>query len=194
LAIFFALAWPGASVANDAGNPSNQARSLANAPSLMEKARKRQQIRTERPRKSPDAKTLFALLRWAARLTGRELPAGIKPPALVELPVDQLKARVCPEQPIDCASLVAAYGIKDGVILHSDQINMSNPIDRSYLLHELVHFLQHRDEGEQVNRTCESILRWERHAYIAQSRYLAKNGHPFPIDEMMKLTYCRSPS
>lgn len=192
LAIHCALVLPSVAAADGAGDPRNKAKSLANAPSLMEKARNRQQFQSQQPRKAPNAKSLFALLRWAARLTGRELPAGIKPPALVGLPIDQLKRRVCPERPTNCASVVAAYGLKDGAILHSDKIDMSDPIDRSYLLHELVHFLQHQEAGEQVTSSCESILRWERHAYVAQSRYLAKSGHPFPIDEMMKLTYCPS--
>ena len=183
---------PGLAGADNDGSERSEARSLANAPSLMEKARQRadKQVSSSRT-KAPDAKSTYGLLRWAARLTGRELPAGTKPPPLVALPLRQLNKRVCPNQPTDCASVVAAYGIEDGVILHSDKLNMIDPIDRSFLLHELVHFLQHQEEGEQVVRSCESILRWERHAYVAQSRYLSKSGHPFPIDEMMKLTYCR---
>ncbi|MFK7966713.1 MAG: hypothetical protein AB8C46_22360 [Burkholderiaceae bacterium] len=171
----------------------SQARSLANEPSLMEKAKMRAHNRVVQIKHTaPNAKSANALLRWAARVTSRELPAGLQAPPLVGLSEKELHRRVCPVAPGQCESLIAAYGIKDRVILYNEALNMNNPVDRSYLLHELVHFLQHREEGPQVTTSCESILRWERHAYAAQSRYLAHSGHTFPIDEMMKLSYCPS--
>ncbi len=76
------------------------------------------------------------------------------------------------------------------MILYRNTFDFQNALDRSYIVHELVHFLQHTSKGERLNENCRVIRDNERQAYIAQSRYLSRRGESFPIDEMMKLTYC----
>lgn len=139
-------------------------------------------------------RALKQLLRWAARLSRLPLPEDPELPRLVSLSPESLSRRVCPHSPGHCGSLVAAYRVTDGVILYRDTFDFHSALDRSYIVHELVHFLQHINTGDRLNENCDIIRDNERQAYIAQSRYLSRRGESFPIDEMMKLTYCPNPT
>jgi hypothetical protein len=67
----------------------------------------------------------------------------------------------------------AWYLPNEGIFLDADLMPETNLIDRSILLHELVHFLQDiNGEGEGMD-PCERWLNREREAYALQNRYLA---------------------
>lgn len=138
--------------------------------------------------------SLAQLLRWAARLTGRPVIDNLALPRLVSLSPLALRQQVCPGRPDACTTLVAAYWMGEQSILFRNTFDFRNARDRSYIVHELVHYLQHLENGDQVTQSCETILANERQAYVAQYKYLLKRGESFPIDEMMKLSYCSTPT
>lgn len=72
----------------------------------------------------------------------------------------------------------AWYQPQDGIYLDETLKPESNLFDRSILLHEMVHYVQHRT-GEYENLdACNRWLRREVDAYTIQNRYLGAIGHP----------------
>jgi len=119
---------------------------------------------------------LLALFQWAARLTQRSLPDDLTLPVVVALTVEQINQRVCPDKPKRCRPIAAAYGIEHRDIIYRDSLDLTRLLDRSYLLHEVVHFLQHQDQRDAVNASCEQILVNEREAYRVQAAFLREHG------------------
>ncbi len=95
-------------------------------------------------------------------------------------------AQVCPEEPRKCRQLVAAYSIERREILYRESLDPARVFDRSFLVHEYVHYLQHQDYGDQVNVSCQRILDNEREAYAAQAAYLRRHNIRFPIGRALR--------
>ncbi len=135
--------------------------------------------RTER--RDFDVRVMSNLAGWAARLSGRELPQDYAVPIARRLAPGELGRRVCPEHPEDCRQVAAAYDIRRREIIYHHALDPRIPLDRSYLVHELVHSLQHREAGEMLNVSCETILGNEQQAYTAQALYLRLHGSNHPV-------------
>ncbi len=131
------------------------------------------------------------LLRWAARISHRKLPENIAPPQLIALSDRAMREMVCPDVPDGCASLAAAYSIKTGVIYYRESFSLDKLLHRSYLVHEMVHFLQHLDLGEKVNDSCRRIFRLEREAYGVQAAYLRRHGSIHAGQAMPRAVACQ---
>ena len=116
------------------------------------------------------------LIRWASMITRRRVPLGIVPPRLTPTPAGELAAMVCPDRPDRCRTMAATYSLETGIIHYRESFDMRRVVDRSYLVHELVHWLQHVDQGAEATRTCEMIVRNEREAYEVQAVYLRRHG------------------
>jgi hypothetical protein len=114
--------------------------------------------------------TVAGLLAWIGAHTSYALPND--KPAVALVPHAYLEQLACGEK---CPAL-GVY--PDGNVIYIDdalQID-TNVCAKSVLLHELVHFLQHRDD-RFVNLPPEirSYAR-EHEAYTVQQQYLAENG------------------
>ena len=140
------------------------------------------------PPPAPDPALLQDLLRWAGKLTGLPTPATL--PTLTALPERELARRVCPDEPRHCRTLIAVYDTDRTEILYRDTLDLRDETDQSYLVHELVHYLQHRRDGDALFADCPSVMRAESAAYAAQNRYLAHFKQWRRVGEMLRFTHC----
>lgn len=128
-----------------------------------------------------DAVLVQTLLAAAVRLSGLPAPpAGQALPPLLELPRADLREQACPGHPRDCAPLVAWHDAAGGRVLLSDQLDWrAQPVDRSFVLHELVHVLQAaRPRSARTEADCASALDDERLAYRVQNAWLEEQDLP----------------
>ncbi len=89
------------------------------------------------------------------------------------LPEADLKKIVCVDVAENaCRGLVAAYEPARQRIVYLNTLDMRLPLDRSFIVHELVHWLQHRDGQAHADAACSAVYAAEREAYAAQNRYL----------------------
>jgi hypothetical protein len=72
----------------------------------------------------------------------------------------------------------AAYLPREGIYLSANLDPMRDPLDRSALLHELVHYLQQGHAKFERMDACERERAKEQEAYAIQNAYLASIGNP----------------
>ena len=137
-----------------------------------------------------DAELASDLVGWAARLSGRSQPAAAVLPLLQPLPLEELARTVCPERPGSCRGLVAAYNTVSRRIVYRATLDMRNPTDQAFIVHELVHWLQHLERGDAIEDSCRSVLAAEREAYAVQNQYLTRFQQLQRVGEMLRFTYC----
>ncbi len=97
---------------------------------------------------------------------------------------------MCPRRPDACGRLAAAYSIESGNILFDHSLDARRQLHRSYIVHELVHSLQHRAMGARLNASCLAILNSEREAYAVQARYLQWHGVGLPVGLELRARRC----
>lgn len=115
-----------------------------------------------------------ALLLWASQSTG--YPAQIEVPRVEFASTAQLQAHFAAGGANAAGQQVAAlYEPARNVILLDTTLDLSTPLGRSYLLHELVHALQFA-AGRQAEVRCVGLL--ESEAYSTQARYLKDHDLP----------------
>lgn len=90
-------------------------------------------------------------------------------PAVFQLPQAVLEAKVCDEP----CNVSAAYIPHDGIYLAEYLDPEQQPVDRSILLHELVHYLQQGHPKFAHLKGCERERAKEQEAYEIQNAYLA---------------------
>lgn len=137
-----------------------------------------------------DAELAADLVGWASRLSGRAQPATAVLPRLQPLSHDDLARTVCPERPGSCRSLVAAYDTVGRRIVYRASFDLRDPTDQSFIVHELVHWLQQLERGEAIEASCQLVLAAEREAYAVQNQYLTRFGQSRRVGEMLRFTYC----
>ena len=134
---------------------------------------------------------LRELIAWAAEHRGRPLPAPGEAPALEALPDEELKGIVCTDlAEYACRGLVAAYEPGRKRIVYLATLDMRLAFDRSFIVHELVHWLQHRDGQAHAGASCRAVMAAEREAYAAQNRYLHHHKVGRRMGGMMKFVGC----
>lgn len=136
----------------------------------------------------PDTELMQDLLRWAGKLTGLDPPAAL--PTLTALPDTELARRVCPDEPRHCRTLIAVYDTERTEILYRNTLDLRDETDQSYLVHELVHYLQHRRDGDALFADCPRVMQAESEAYAAQNRYLAHFKQWRRVGEILRFTHC----
>jgi hypothetical protein len=119
---------------------------------------------------NPDPELMHDLMRWASKLT--KLPPT-ELPTLTALPEIELARRVCPDEPRHCRTLIAVYDTDRQEVLYRDTLDLRDETDQSYIVHELIHHLQHRRDGDALFANCQQVIQAETEAYAAQNRYLA---------------------
>jgi hypothetical protein len=94
----------------------------------------------------------------------------IKLPIMVPKTEKQLKQIFCPGQ--DC-SVSAIYS--DGTVYYDKRIDYKNNIiDRSIIIHEMIHHIQAKKHG--LTYECDMWYHKERQAYRLQAQFLRANG------------------
>ncbi|MGM9491740.1 hypothetical protein [Ideonella sp. YS5] len=134
------------------------------------------------------------LMAWASRLSGlADLQPG-RPPALVPLSAGDIAAEVCPDSPTGCRSLVAVYDTDRHRVLYRSSLDMRDPTDQSFIVHELVHHLQFLHRGESIFASCQAVVETERQAYSAQNRYQSHFRQWQRMGEVMHFMHCDASS
>lgn len=149
--------------------------------------------RADRPKldhSSPDPELLQDLIDWAVRLSGRDRPAPGAAPTLQALPDAALAQAVCPLAPQGCRGIVAAYDTDRRHIVYRASLEMHEPTDQSFIVHELVHWLQHLQTAGDFEGSCESVLAAEHEAYDVQNRYLARFKQWQRVGDVLRFTFC----
>ena len=123
-----------------------------------------------------DVELLAYLLAAAVRLSGLDpLPVTQLPP-IQQMPANLIQATACPQRPVDCTDIAAFFDHTRYRILLRDDLDLAHSTDNSFLVHELVHVLEHRAKGRRFLADCADSLRSEREAYRVQNTYLREQG------------------
>ncbi|WP_157272256.1 DUF6647 family protein [Azohydromonas aeria] len=137
-----------------------------------------------------DAALAADLLGWASRLSGLPIPPGEPLPKLIPMSQREIAKTVCGPQHGGCAGLVAVYDTDRRRILYRDTLDMRDPTDQSFIVHELVHHLQFLQRGEALFATCQSTLAGEAQAYRAQNLYQAQFRQWQRMGEVLRYMHC----
>lgn len=116
------------------------------------------------------------LLAAAIALSGLPPVAQADLPPLYAVSTAELSQTICPDQPGHCETIAAIFDTERYRILILSKLDLNDPADNSFLLHELVHVLQFRQQGDAGFSSCQAIIESERVAYGVQNRYLATRG------------------
>ena len=131
---------------------------------------------------------LAYLVAAAARLSGLQAMPVAELPPIVQLPPAQLEVQACASMSDGCPNLVAMYDHVGKRILLRDDLDLNNSADNSFLVHELVHVLEHRVKRARFQSNCIETLRSERQAYRVQNAYLREQGklerHGYMLSQM----------
>lgn len=123
-----------------------------------------------------DTELIAWLLAFASSVSGLPAQAPEDLPPIIRLAPADLHQQVCPERPAECVGIAAYFDIPRYRILIDARLDLSQPADHSYLLHEFVHVLQFRRYGPDLFVRCEDTLRHEALAYRVQNAYLRRQG------------------
>ena len=116
---------------------------------------------------------IASLLLNASSISGYPLPS--QPPQVHLVPAAQIQARVCSKP----CRVRAFFAPGEGIFLDAALDLKRDFYDRSILIHELVHYLQHssgRFEGEKG--ACARHSAEETEAYNMQNKYLSQTDDP----------------
>lgn len=137
-----------------------------------------------------DAALATDLLEWASRLSGLPNLPGEPLPQFIPLPQREIEKIVCPERRGGCGSLVAVYDTDRRRVLYRDTLDMRDPTDQSFIVHELVHHLQFLQRGEALFASCQSTLAGEAQAYRVQNLYQAQFRQWQRMGEILRYMHC----
>ena len=122
---------------------------------------------------------LLSLILWIG--ANSTLPAeGVPPPEVEFLSSEELRTLYIIEDVCDTGEIRALYDLNNTIIYLLEDWDKSNLIDRSFLLHELVHHLQ-KEEGYEVR-----IIR-EEESYELQFMYLRESAIDDP-EEVLRIS------
>lgn len=97
-------------------------------------------------------------------------------PPVEVVATDQFSSMVCPTRPGRCIAMVAAFDTQRYRIVIRDVLNLDDPAENSFLVHELVHVLQYKKDGSRRFTSCEAVIASEREAFDAQNLYMKSQG------------------
>lgn len=139
---------------------------------------------------SPSYELLTLLLAAAIRLS--DLP-GIhvsELPPVIPMPREELNRTVCAAAPARCMALVAAFDTREYRIIVDAALDLKEPLDNSFLLHEIVHVLQLKQSGTKQFTSCSAVVASEQQAYNAQNKYLREHGVVTQYGTSLRFTRC----
>jgi len=138
----------------------------------------------------------------SAKLAADLLAAAIHWSGLPSMPVDQLPffepmsateitITQCPYVLTECEGIVSLYDHENYLIVYLDTLDMNSVEDRSFIMHEMVHVLQHHAHLVPTPLTCIDVERIEKQAYRAQNAYLRSEGSYLHVGLSDKSTKCQ---
>lgn len=130
------------------------------------------------------------LLTAAIALSGLPAITPEQLPPLYAVSRTDLAQLICPQQPQQCPSMAAVFDSEGYRILILSTLDLKDPEDNSFLVHELVHVLQFKQHGDAGFDSCQRVVASERAAYAVQNRYLAVRGLFSQQGMMMRYAQC----
>lgn len=137
------------------------------------------------------------LIAFAIRATSYSIPETF--PTIQPLPRHALMGVACYEwaaqgfqskDSCERMNMAALYSSNTNTIyIRSDLHPEEDEIAASFLVHELVHWLQ-ISHAPTLLDTCEGNLRAEREAYAIQNAYLKKRGQLFQAGQVLRYMTC----
>lgn len=116
-----------------------------------------------------------SLLGWAAKLGGYMKPTGR--PHVYPITPDEIRRVVCLNF---ACSAVAFFNPATDVIYADDRLRLrEDVVAQSYVVHEMVHYLQHvtgKIGDSATLQSCEERMALEMEAYRVQNKFLAAMG------------------
>lgn len=137
-----------------------------------------------------DSSLVAFLLAAAIRITGLPAMPVEELPSFVALSAREMERQICPDAGNGCRGIVAYFDPLHRRILYRDNLDLDQPLDHSYLLHEIVHVLQHRQSGNAMYADCYALLQTEGQAYRAQNVYLRAMGQLAYVGGMLSRVSC----
>lgn len=123
-----------------------------------------------------DSALLAYLMSAASALSGYPPLSPDSLPPIEMMSKERMRSEVCGREQRNCANMAAVFDTDGYRIVLRDDLDLEKPADNSFLVHELVHVLQHRQRGGRIFAGCHETLRTEREAYAVQNRYLKREG------------------
>jgi hypothetical protein len=137
-----------------------------------------------------DASLVPYLLDLAVRFTGLPALPPDQLPQLQAVSHVQMTAAVCADAAPGCEGVVAIFDPDRDRILYLETLDLEDADDNSFLLHEIVHVLQYRQDGSAIYANCQALLRTEAQAYRAQNAYLRHEGRLMQVGAVLQATTC----
>jgi hypothetical protein len=137
-----------------------------------------------------DTALIAFLLDMAVKFTGLPAIPVEALPAFQPVSRAEMQRRICPEEAPGCGAIVALFDTDGYRILYLEQLDLDNPADNSFLIHEIVHVLQYHQKGEAIYADCGTLLHTEGQAYRAQNAYLRREGQLMRVGEVLRFTTC----
>lgn len=132
------------------------------------------------------ARLLGAAIRYSA-LPAIEIDAL---PPIEQLSAQALAVKVCPDAPERCTTMAAIFDVEGYRIYLRDSLKPDDPMDRGFIVHELVHVLQYKQHGAAYFEDCHNRIASERQAYFAQNNYLGEEGVDWREGYLVRFMRC----
>ncbi len=122
------------------------------------------------------AELLARLLAAAIRYSGLPAVDMADLPPMEPVSATVLAQKVCPDAPERCTTVAALFDTENYRIYLRDTLKVEEPMDNSFIVHELVHVLQFRKFGDANFSSCRKRVASEQQAYYVQNNYLGEEG------------------
>ncbi len=122
------------------------------------------------------AELLARLLAAAIRFSGLPAVDVSDLPPMEAVTATVLSEKVCPDAPERCTTVAALFDTENYRIYLRDTLKVDDPMDNSFIVHELVHVLQFRKFGDANFGSCSKRIASEQQAYYVQNNYLGEEG------------------
>ena len=137
-----------------------------------------------------EAKLREQLVAAAVEFSDRPRP-GSPLPALLALEPEAFAREVCQDPNLPCDNVFAAYDPTRVRVLYRKSLDLTKVWERSFVVHELVHWLQHQaDPDTRADPSCQTYRAAEREAYTAQNRYLRHHQSGRRAGTMLAMLHC----
>ena len=126
-----------------------------------------------------------ALMSWAVLLSG--YPAPDKMPNTMLVKHQFLERSACGNKP---CGVLAWFDGKQTIYL-DDRLNLDNTADKSIVVHEDMHYLQH--SSGKFGASCQDAMKQEREAYAVQQEFLVRHGIYYLVGTGIHFSGCDMP-
>jgi len=136
------------------------------------------------------AELMARFLAAAVRFSGLPAVDPADLPAIEQVSAQVLAQKVCPDAPGTCTSVAALFDTESYRIYLRDTLNPTDPMDNSFIVHELVHVLQFKKFGHDYFTSCRKVLNSEQQAYYVQNNYLGEEGIDWREGFLLRFMKC----